>query len=361
MEEQKPENLVVTPEEEKPEEKIETPEDKDKKIKNLISAVILLAGLFVGSLFVDTAQFFGGSGFSLRNLNKAEIFESEGKTWVAYPEPIVSVKVINDEKCEKCDPSDALIWLRRVVPTVSAQKVDFASEEGKSLIEKFSVKTLPSFIFSESVNKTEFFSQAKVLFEEKENQFELKTQELGLAPGKYLNLPQVGKEDTVSGKEDSNVKVIVFSDFQCPYSKLFNTSLREAMKAYGDKVLFAFKHLPLSFHAQAESASLAAECAGEQGKFWEYGDKLFTAQSEWSKTEGTQKFKDYARILGLKTAEFNQCLDSKKYQDKINANKEEASSFGISGTPASFVNEQFNNGVINLEQLKAAIDAELSK
>ena len=62
------------------------------------------------------------------------------------------------------------------------------------------------------------------------------------------------------------------------------------VKAYGDKVLYVYKHYPLSFHAQAENAALAGECAYEQKKFTEYADTLFAKQEEWGKTEGTQKF-----------------------------------------------------------------------
>lgn len=354
MEEQKPDSQLSV----KPKERTE---EKDKKIKNLISAVILITGLFVGSLFVDISQLFNGGGFSLKSLIKAEIFESNGKTWVAYSEPMVEVEVVTDDQCEKCNPAEPLVWLRRVAPTISARKVEFNSEEGKSLIEKFGLKTLPAFIFSQAIDKTEFFVQAKTLFMQKDNQFELKTQELGLAPGRYLDLPQIKEGDPFFGKKDSNVKMIIFSDFQCPYCKLFHQTLREAMKIYGDRVAFGFKQLPLSFHAQAENAALSSECANEQEKFWEYGDKLFASQAEWSTASGVQKFKDYARILGLKTVEFNQCLDGKKYQDKIDAGKMEAAGFGISGTPASFINSQFNNGVMSLEQLKTVLDQELAQ
>jgi protein-disulfide isomerase len=354
MEEIKQEDSIPA----KSEEKIV---EKDKKIKNLISAIILISGLFVGSLFVDISQLFTGGGFSLKNLSKTEIFESNGKTWVAYNDPMVNVQVITDDQCEKCDPAELLVWLRRVAPTISAQKVDYASDEGNSLIEKFDIKNLPAFIFSQSVDKTEFFAQAETLFVLKDNQYELKTQELGLTPGRYLALPQIKEGDPVFGKADSNVKMIIFSDFQCPYCKLFQQALRQTMKTYGDRVVFGFKHLPLSFHAQAENAALSSECANEQGKFWEYGDKLFATQAEWSAATDTQKFKDYARTMGLKTAQFNQCLDEKKYQSKIDADKAEAAGFGITGTPASFINSQFNNGVMTLEQLKAALDQELAQ
>jgi protein-disulfide isomerase len=340
-----------------------TPEEEiDKKMKNLYSAVILLAGLFIGSLFVDVAQLVRGDGFSQRNLNQSEIFEAGGKTWVAYNEPMVDVSVITDDTCgDKCDPSEALVWLRRVSPTINARKIDFSSDEAKALIEKFSIKTLPAFVFSDALKNTDFYAQAQVIFDQKDNQFLLKTDELGLAPGKYLATPEIKEGDATFGQADSNVKVVVYSDFQCPYCKLFWSTLRDTMKQYANTVLFDYKELPLSIHAQANSAALAGQCALDQNKFWEYGDKLFASQDEWSGTTDNQKFKDYAKGLGLDTAKFNDCLDNKKHQDVLDADTAEATSFGISGTPAIFINSQFKNGVTSADDLKAAIEEELKK
>lgn len=333
----------------------------DKKIKNLVSAIILLAGLFIGSLFVDVAQLVKGGGYSAKNLNKSDIFEAAGKTWVAYNEPAVGVSVINDDKCEKCDVSEVMVWLRRILPTVSTEKVAYDSNEGKDLIEKYGIKTLPAFIFSDTIAKTDFFNQAKVLFDQKDSSYVLKNQELGLPAGKYLAIPSITPEDTTQGVPEAKVKVVIFSDFQCPYCKVFFKSLRDVMKDYSDRVLFAYKELPLDMHAQANSASLAALCAGEQGKFWEYGDKLYTSQDDWGKAKDTAKFKQYAVAMGLKTQDFNQCLDSKKFQEKIDTNKAEATSFEISGTPAVFVGDQFESGAVTADQLRADLDAQLSK
>jgi protein-disulfide isomerase len=333
----------------------------DKKVKNILSVAILLGGLFVGSLFVDLGQIMRGSGFSSKNLNKAEIFEANGKTWVAYGEPSISVKVVTDEACEKCDPSEALVWLRRVLPTIGAQKVAFDSEEGKDLITRFGIATLPAFIFDKDVAKTDFFSQAQILFDGKEDQFVLKTQELGLAPGKYLNAPEVKGGDAVSGNVDASVRVVMFSDFQCPFCKSFWSSFRDMMKEYDGKVAFVYKHFPLGIHPEANGAALASECAMEQNKFWEYADNLYATQKDWSGQGGSQKFKDYAKNLKLDAGKFNQCLDSKKYQAQIDANMAEANALGLSGTPATFINNQFINGVAGVSDLKMAIDAELAK
>ena len=70
---------------------------KDQQVKKLVSIIILLAGLFVGSLFIDVVQAITGNGFSLKNLGQTEIFEAKNKTWVAYSAPVVKVKVITDE------------------------------------------------------------------------------------------------------------------------------------------------------------------------------------------------------------------------------------------------------------------------
>jgi len=332
-----------------------------KKTKNLISALILISGLFVGSLFVDLSQLVKSSGFSQKNLNKTDIFEVGQKTWVAYNEPAVTLQVVSDKSCAECDPAEALVWLRRVSPTISAEKVNFDSEEGKKLIEKFSIKTLPAFIFSEAIIKTEFYAQAQTIFNQKDDQFELNTQELGLTPGKYLETPQVNENDATFGNKDAKVKVIVFSDFECPYCKALYQSLRQIMGQYSDRVLFVHKNFTLDFHIQAIPAALAANCALEQGKFWEYGDKLFANQINWQNTTGTQKFKEYAQSVGLKIPQFNQCLDSKKYQEKIENDKNDAAIFGVSGTPAVFVNNKFTNGVINADDLKKSIEDELAK
>lgn len=335
-------------------------EEKNEKIKNLISAVILLAGMFLGSLFVDMVQLVKKDGFSTKNLNKSDIFEASGKTWVAYSEPAVTVQVVNDESCEKCDASEILVWMRRVVPTIAIEKVDYKSDNGKDLIDKFGIKTLPAFVFGQEMTQTDFYAQAKDFFDEKDDRFFMRSQDVGIPVGKYVASPVTG--DAASGPKDAKVKVVVFSDFQCPYCKIFHKAFEDAIKNYGDRVLFDYKFLPLSdIHPQANDAALASACALEQGKFWEYADKLYADQTNWGNAKDIFKFKEYAKNLGLDGAKFNQCLDSKKYQDKIDADKKEADSFAISGAPGIFVNTDFQEGVISYDQLKDAIEKELAK
>jgi len=86
------------------------------------------------------------------------------------------------------------------------------------------------------------------------------------------NLPEVSWR----GNQNSNVAVVEFSDFECPYCARFYATMDQVLKDYGDKIKFTYRHFPLSFHASAQKAAEAYECAKDQGKGWEMYDKLFT-------------------------------------------------------------------------------------
>lgn len=87
----------------------------------------------------------------------------------------------------------------------------------------------------------------------------------------------VTSEDYVTGSGD--ITIVTYTDFQCPYCKKFDASMQQVMKDFSGKVKWVIRNFPLSFHDQAENAAEAAECAGEQGKFWEYAAKVFENQS----------------------------------------------------------------------------------
>ncbi len=335
-------------------------EKEKKKIKNLISLVILLSGLFLGSLFLDFGHLLIGSGFSQKNLKKSDIFEADGKTWVAYGEPVIQVRVINDDQCEDCDVSEILVWMKRVIPTIASEKIPHDSEEGKKLMEKFQIKSVPAFIFSKAITATDFYSQADVLFNEKENDYFLKGQELGLPVGRYIETPPISDSDVSVGPKDSKVKVIIYSDYSSPYSKVFWNALRGAMKDYEDKVLFVQKDIFSSDNLQSLNAAMSAQCAFEQEKFWEYAEKLFTHQTDWNKTDGTNTFKNYANSLGLSSDQFGKCLDEKKYQQKLENIRKEADGFSVSEAPVVFIDDK-TLLEFSPEELKAFIDSGLKK
>lgn len=336
--------------------------EKDKKIKNLIALSILLGGLFVGSLFVDVVQLVKGGGFSQRALQKTDVFALNGKTWVAYSDPVVKVQVINDDNCVNCKPDEVLIGLRRIMPTMLTEKVDVNSEQGKKLIETYSIKSIPAYIFSKEVESTDLYAQAQALFEKKDDQYVLKTQELGVPAGKIVGTPDIRDNDVKLGANDSKVKLVEFSDFQCPYCKKNREEVtKKVLSEYGDQVQYVFKQVPVDANPQSINAVLAAACANDQEKYIEYSDKLFENQTVWPKAKGNDIFKSYAKQVGLNVSEFNKCLDDKKYESLVKSDIEDAQKMGIEGTPSIFVNDQFQEGNVTFDSVKSAIENQLAK
>ncbi|KKP97639.1 MAG: DSBA oxidoreductase [Candidatus Moranbacteria bacterium GW2011_GWE1_36_7] len=338
-------------------------EKKDKKIKNLISAIILLAGLFVGSLFVDVAQMVRGGGFSERALKSTDVFSSGGKTWVAYSEPLVKVQVISDDTCEACKPDEVLIGLKQALPTISNEKIDFNSEKGKKIIAQFEIKTIPAFIFSKEIEKTELFAKAQPFLNKQGESYAIKSAEAGFPVGKYIVAPQISEKDITIGSSESTVKVVAFSNFQSPSDKkAYAEIITPMLKEYGDKVQLDFKSYVPPTATQGTGAALAAACANEQGKFVDYAGKLFASQDAWGKAkDATPIFKGYAATIGLKLADFNKCLDDKKYQDQITANVAEGQSFGLQATPSIFIGTDLQLPTAKYDDMKKVIDEQLAK
>ncbi len=333
-----------------------------EKIKNLISIIILLTGLFIGSLFVDVSQLIQGGGVSQKILNNKDVFELNGKTWVAYTDPIIKLKVINDDKCENCKPDQILLSLRKVIPTILLEKVNYDSDKGKELIKKFNIKTLPAFVFDSKVKDTDFYLQAKPVMDEKDNWIFLNGSKAGIPAGKYINSPKVEDKNIVAGKKDAQITLVEFSDFQCPYCKVLHPVIEKILQddKYKDKVNLAFKYFPLeNIHPMAMKAALAASCAQEQGKFMPFADKLFENQKEWTQKNGEYKFKVYARQVGLDVNKFNQCYKDKKHEKEIKADMEEAKNIGISGTPTLFIGDTYQGGGVDEESIKKTLDKKL--
>ena len=349
---------------EKPEEEDDLLQSKEKKIKNLISALILLGGLFVGSLFVDVVQLLRGGGFSQRALDNTDVFSSNGKSWVAYNEPVITVQVLNDDTCgDACKPDEILVALKQVIPTILTKKIDVASEQGKKLANQFSIKTIPAFIFSKEIEQTSLFSQAQAFFDKKENSYAIKSAEAGFPIGKYLIAPAINENDIKIGPNDAKVKIIEFSDFANPIdAKFFKDVVSKLIKDYGDKIQFSFKNYFMPTSTQSLSAALAVECANEQGKFMVYAEKLYSSQGSWSKLkDATVIMKSFASQLGLNTNDFNQCLNDKKYQEKLVQSSNEGQSFGINETPSIFLGTDIETSLASYDDIKKIVDEQLSK
>ncbi|MBU0505362.1 MAG: thioredoxin domain-containing protein, partial [bacterium] len=150
-------------------------------------------------------------------------------------------------------------------------------------------------------------------------------------------------DDPGQGNKNATVTIIEFSDFQCPYCKRVRPTLNRIMQEYKDKVYYVFRDYPLSFHQLAKDASNAANCAHEQGKYWEYSNKIWEGQrtlfdKKLSKEDFYKQLKDMGQALSLNMSNFNTCVDSHRYFKEIDKDMADGIDVGVSGTPSYFVN-----------------------
>lgn len=168
----------------------------------------------------------------------------------------------------------------------------------------------------------------------------------------------------VMGSPDAPVTITEFTDYQCPFCQRHALQTMPGLKEYIDsgKVRYILKNFPLTqIHPNAVIAGEAAECAGEQGKYWEMHDKLFETQKQWEGNSDPLKvFKGFAKELGMDEKAFETCVSSDRYKDKLMADQQEGINAGVSGTPAFFINGQFLNGAQPLDVFKQIIDKMLA-
>jgi len=161
----------------------------------------------------------------------------------------------------------------------------------------------------------------------------------------------------VRGNPEAPVTVVEFSDFQCPYCARARSTVKRIREVYGQNVRWVFRHFPLGFHTSAPKAGEAAACAGDQGHFWEMHDRLFSDQSKL----GVADLKASAVAIGLDASAFNQCLDSGRHADLVASDTEAGSRYGVSATPAFFINGRPVIGAQPFEAFARVIDEELDR
>lgn len=161
----------------------------------------------------------------------------------------------------------------------------------------------------------------------------------------------------VKGNPKAPVTIVEFSDFQCPYCKKSEGTLKDVLAKYNGQVKVAWRDFPLrEIHPQAQAAAEAARCAGEQGKFWEFHDKLFEDQSRLKEADLAAA----SRAVGLDGKSFQSCLATGKFKSKIEADLQEGSKVGVAGTPGFFINGVFLSGAQPQAEFEKVIENQLA-
>jgi protein-disulfide isomerase len=178
-------------------------------------------------------------------------------------------------------------------------------------------------------------------------------------------------DDPIRGDPNAPITIVEFSDFQCPFCARFHTqTLPSILKEYIDagKVNLVYRDFPLeSIHPNALPAAVAAECANEQGKYWEYHDMLFETQNGWSRLSSEaviSTFSEYASEIGLEQEQFDSCLESGKYLEEVQKDLSDGRAYDITGTPGFFIgNDEIGfvklSGAQPFDSFKQVIDAQL--
>ena len=179
------------------------------------------------------------------------------------------------------------------------------------------------------------------------------------AAGPTVDASKLAETDYVLGKKDAPVTIVEFSDYQCPFCGRLHAQVFPSLKSkYIDtgKVKYVFRDFPLSFHPEAEPAAIAANCAGEQGKYYEYNQKLYDGQANL----GSALYKQLATELKLNVATWETCLKDPKQKAEIAKDTQDGLAVGVQGTPATFVNGQLISGAQPLAVFEQAIERALA-
>lgn len=172
-----------------------------------------------------------------------------------------------------------------------------------------------------------------------------------------VTLPEeIISADWITGSTTSATTLVEYGDFQCPACGAFHSIVKKLIEEKGDKFRLIFRHFPLAQHPNAIPSALAAEAAGQQGKFWEMYDLLYINQAEWSDVPNPASiFLGYAKKIGLSEAQFNLDMKSDVLKEKITTQAKVGSKAGISYTPSFFLNGTLVNNPGSYEEFVSLI------
>ena len=174
--------------------------------------------------------------------------------------------------------------------------------------------------------------------------------------------PVVTEQDYIRGNPNAPITIVEYSDFECPFCARFHPTMEQVMAEYGDQVRWVYRHFPLTqIHPEAQPSAEASECVAEQkgnDGFWQFADAMFANQAAGL---NSALYRQTAQQIGVDLAQFDNCVATRKYQEKVESIQAGGVVLGVNGTPGSFVNNTPARGALPYENLKAIIDSELQK
>lgn len=168
-------------------------------------------------------------------------------------------------------------------------------------------------------------------------------------------IPVSADDDPSIGPESAPVTIVQFAEYQCPYCGKAGEAVDQVMEKYGDKVRMVYRDFPLSFHPRAIPAAIAANCAGDQGKYWEMHKLLMSDQGSLEEADLTA----HATALQLDMGKWATCRLDPAQAAEVQKDFEDGQAAGVSGTPAFFINGVMLSGAQPFSEFERIIEREL--
>lgn len=179
------------------------------------------------------------------------------------------------------------------------------------------------------------------------------------------DITEITARDHTRGNKNAKIAFIEYSDLECPYCKQFQPTMQQVMNAYQDKVMWVYRHFPLSFHANAQKEAEASECVYDQGgdtAFWKFIDKIYERTTSNGTGFALEKLGPLAAEVGVNQTKFQSCLDSGKFTKYVTDQQAGGTKAGVNGTPGNLVLNLNNNqvqtipGAVPFAQIKSVLD-----
>lgn len=183
----------------------------------------------------------------------------------------------------------------------------------------------------------------------------------GAPAGQVDQMPEITNDDYVRGAENPTVTLVEYSDFNCPFCQRFQPTMQQVMEEYGDQVAWAKRHMPvLGSNRQAEAAECAGSLGGESA-YWDFSSYYYDNITGTPGRGSDDQLEEAAVAVGLNADQFNECLNSGEFSDKVNAQMQGGQAAGVSGTPGTIVvtadgPQELIPGALPFEQVSEIIE-----
>lgn len=169
-----------------------------------------------------------------------------------------------------------------------------------------------------------------------------------------LDIPEVAMS---KGSSEAPVTLVEFADFECGYCRRVHPVVERLLSEYGDALRYTFVDYPLEMHKRAIPASVAARCADDQDKFWEYHENLMVMRGDLS----DEDLKKRAESLELDLDLFASCMTDSSHAEAVDQLFDLGQKLGVTGTPTFFINGRMVEGAKSYDDLKSVIDEEIER